>query len=45
VYEVYQLLGVVIAAIWLALLAAFWLGLPAEPDADDVALDELPEPA
>ena len=30
IYEVAQLLGAAFAGLWLALLAAFWLGLPAE---------------
>jgi hypothetical protein len=45
VFEVYQLLTVVFAGFWLALLAAFWLGLPAEPDPEDVEAEEVPEPA
>ena len=31
VFEVFQVLTAVFAGLWLALLAAFWLGLPAEP--------------
>jgi hypothetical protein len=32
VFEVYRLLLGVLAVLWVLLLAAFWLGLPAEPD-------------
>ena len=32
VYEVYLLLGAGLAGVWLALLAAFVVGLPAEAD-------------
>ena len=47
-FDVYRLFGLVVVASWLALLAAFWLGLPAEPDTDDVVPDaepDAPEPA
>lgn len=40
VFELYQLLTAVFAGLWLALLAAFWLGLPAEPDPVDVDPNE-----
>ena len=40
VYEAALLLEVVTAALWVALLAAFWLGLPAEREADGE--EELP---
>ena len=44
VYEVAQILSVVLAGFWVGLLVAFWLGLPAEPDPDDPEID-APEPA
>jgi hypothetical protein len=44
VFEFYQVLTAVFAGFWLALLAAFWLGIPSEPD--PVAVDpDTPEPA
>jgi hypothetical protein len=44
VFEFYQLLTAVFAGLWLAMLAAFWLGLPAEPDPAEIDTDG-PEPA
>jgi Co/Zn/Cd efflux system component len=44
VFEAFRVLVAVIAGLWVALLAAFWLGLPAEP-AEDVQGDGLPQPA
>ena len=43
VFEVFQVLTAVFAGLWLALLAAFWLGLPAEPVPLEVDPD-TPEP-
>jgi hypothetical protein len=44
-FNVYRLFDLVVLASWLALLTAFWLGLPAEPDPEDSEADEMPEPA
>jgi hypothetical protein len=40
VFEAYRVLLAVLAGLWVALLAAFWIGLPAEPQAE--APEELP---
>jgi hypothetical protein len=54
VFEAFHMLVALIGVLWVALFAAFWLGLPAEPVPDDVegdiagdivAPEELPEPA
>jgi len=42
VFEVYRLLLAVLAVLWVLLLAAFWLGLPAEPDRSTPDLVEGP---
>jgi hypothetical protein len=44
VFQAFRVLVAVIAGLWAALLAAFWLGLPAEP-AEEVQGDGLPQPA
>jgi hypothetical protein len=43
VYEVYLLLGAALAGVWLALLAAFAIGLPAEPEPDEAEPGDAPE--
>jgi hypothetical protein len=52
VFEAYRLLVAGIAVLWVCLLAAFWLGLPAEPNPDEVEdeaaeldIEEAPDPA
>ena len=44
VYEVYLLLGAGLAGVWLALLAAFVVGLPAVEEAGNAdAIEDAPE--
>jgi hypothetical protein len=45
VFEAYRMLLTVLAVLWIALLAAFWLGLPAEQESVQSDLEELPEPS
>ena len=45
IYEFAQLLTLGLAALWVVLLAAFWLGLPAEPETNGVEHENDPEGA
>ena len=44
-FEAFRLLVALTAGLWVALLAAFWLGLPAGPEAVEPDHQDVPEPA